>query len=83
MFSISSVIEHTTELFHSANIAELMGQDAPADIQEALDQIGVTPDVLSSLTPEETLEMLQESGITLETADSVTLLEQIRGLAGR
>ena len=38
MFNFSLMIDQATELFHSANIGELMNDEAPADLQDALDQ---------------------------------------------
>ena len=83
MFNFSLMIDQATELFHSANIGELMNDEAPADLQDALDQAGISSESLQNLAPEEALSMLQENGIDLGSLGDGEALTQIREMIGR
>jgi len=78
MFNFSAIINQATELFHSSNIGELMGEEEPFDLQETLTSLGLDAEVLQGLSPEEALNLLQEKGVEADALGGGPVLEQIR-----
>ena len=83
MFNFSAVIDQATELLHSSNIGELMGQEEPFDLQEAITALGINAEDLQGLAPEEAMNVLQENGLDFETLGGGPVLEQIREVVAR
>lgn len=83
MTYLSSIIGQTTGLFHSANINELMGDLAPREISEAIEELGLSPDDLASLAPSEVLAMLREQGVDLHDVEDTVLTRQIGDVLAR
>lgn len=83
MFNFSLIIDQATELFHSSDITELMGDGAPTDVHGAIEQLGLSSEALQNLAPEEALSMLKENGVDLAALGESEALQQIRELFGR
>ena len=83
MFNFGSIFEQAAELLHSSNVAELMGEEAPCDLQETMTQFGITPEDLQGLAPEEAMTLLEDRGIDLASLGEGVGLEQINAFIGR
>lgn len=83
MFNFSALIGQATELFHSQNIGELMGEEEPFDLQETITSLGLNAEVLQGLSSDEALNLLQEEAVDVEALGGAPVLEQIKEVIGR
>lgn len=83
MFNFSAFFDQASELFHSANISELMGDGQPFDLQELIGQAGLDPQELAGLAPDEVITMLQDNGIDAAQLDAIPVVDQLQNLFGR
>jgi hypothetical protein len=81
MFNFSVMFDGATRLFHSPNIGELMGDEEPFDLREAIAAAGITPDAMTHLAPDEVVSLLQEKGIDPSELGDEPTPEQIRAFA--
>ena len=58
-----------------------MGDEEPFDLQEAIAAVGLTPDDLTRLAPEELVNLLQENGIDPLGLGGGPILEQLQTAA--
>ena len=82
MFDVS-ITGRVAGLFHSADVAELMGREAPLSLDEAIAHAGVEPAELVGLGHEEALALLTEGGRVPLTAEARASLEELSGASGR
>ena len=66
-------------LFHSADVAELMGREAPLSLDEAIAHAGVDPARFVDLGHEAALALLTEDGRVPLTAEARASLEELSG----
>jgi hypothetical protein len=81
MINLPIIFDEAVRLFHSPNIAELMGQEEPFDLQEATAIVGIDPSDLALLAPEEVINLLQEKGIDPDGLSGGPVLEQLQAVA--
>jgi hypothetical protein len=83
MINFHVILDEAVKLFHSRNIDELMGHEAPLDLQEAMTRVGIDPADLGRLAPEEAIRFLHENGIDPSDLEGGPIMEQIEATVRR